>query len=225
MTEPQVFQLRAKILGVLLRDARLAAGKSMKDLGDIVGVSASTISSIERGSSSLSLPEVELLAFYLGMPITHFWSENIVSETPHPSENLRTEQLLGLRHRTIGALLRQARTERNLSQKELADQTGISSSRVRRYESGETPVPIPELESLAAVLDVSIDHFTDNNGPVGEWISKQRAAANVERMPAELRDFVSNPENRQYLLLAQKLKDISLSELRALAETLQSILE
>jgi len=225
MTKQQASQLRAKILGVLLRDARLAAGKSMKDLGDIVGLSASTISSIERGSSSMSLPEVEVLAFYLGVPLSHFWSEEIVSEKPHPSEEFSVEQLLGLRHRAIGALLRQARNERNLSQKELAQRADISSSRVRRYESGETPVPIPELESLAAALEISVDHFTDTSGPIGDWISKQRASAYLEQMPADLREFVSDPDNRQYLLLARKLKDISLDELRSLAEALQSILD
>ena len=65
MSQKQAFQLRAKIIGVLLRDARLATGKSMKDLGDVLGVTAGRIASIERGTRSLSLPELELLAYYL----------------------------------------------------------------------------------------------------------------------------------------------------------------
>jgi hypothetical protein len=33
MTQKEAIELRSKIVGVLLRDARLSAGKSMKDLG------------------------------------------------------------------------------------------------------------------------------------------------------------------------------------------------
>src|SRR3989304_7759103 len=150
MSQEQSIRIRSKIAGVLLRDARLAAGKSMKDVGQVIGVSSSTISSIEQGSNSPSLPELELLAFYLHMPISHFWSEDIVSEEPEPARNLETERLLALRHRTIGSMLRQARAEKSLSQKDLAQRTDISTSRIRRYESGETPVPPPELGLLAA---------------------------------------------------------------------------
>src|SRR3989304_4570451 len=118
MSQDQAIQLRAKILGVLLRDARSASGKSMKEIGELIGVSSGTISSIERGSNSLSLPELELVAFYLGVPVTHFWSQEVVSQDPHPSQNLDLEKLLALRHRTIGAMLRQARVEKKLSQKD-----------------------------------------------------------------------------------------------------------
>src|SRR3990172_246373 len=113
MSQNKAMQLRAKIIGLHLRDARLATGKSMKELGDVIGLSSGTISSIERGSNSPSLPELELLAFYLGMPINHFWSEQVVSQEPHPTERLETENLLALRHRSIAAMLRQARTEKN----------------------------------------------------------------------------------------------------------------
>lgn len=224
MTQGQATRLRAKILGVLLRDARLASGKSMKELGEIIGVSSGAISSIERGASSPSLPELELLAFYLGTPIAHFWSEEIVSQEPHPTQNLETEKLLGLRHRTIGALLRQGRTEKNLSQKDLAQRTGISASRIRRYENGETPVPLPELEQLAGSLGYSVDAFTDSSGPVGDWLTTQQAEQELERLPRSLKEFIANPDNRSYLELAQRLSAISVEKLRALTDALSELL-
>src|SRR3990172_9766405 len=115
MSQDQAIRIRSKIVGVLLRDARIAAGKSMKEVGAVIGVSSSTISSIEQGLNSPSLPELELLAFFLRVPITHFWSEEIVSGEPHPTQNLETHNLLGLRHRTVGAILRQARASKNSS--------------------------------------------------------------------------------------------------------------
>jgi transcriptional regulator with XRE-family HTH domain len=225
MSQDQAIQIRAKIVGVLLRDARLAAGKSMKDLGEVIGVSSSTISAIEQGSNSPSLPELELLAFYLRVPIGHFWSEEIVSGEPHPTKNLETEKVLALRQRTIGAMLRQARAEKNLSQKELAQRTDISTSRIRRYESGETPVPLPELEQLAATLGYSFQDFTDTSGPVGEWNATQRAEQELSSLPRNLRDFVADPEKRGYLDLAQRLSEISTEKLRALAAALNDLLD
>ena len=220
----KAIQLRAKIIGLHLRDARLASGKSMKELGDVIGISSGTISAIERGANSPSLPELELLAFYLGTAINHFWSEQVVSQEPHLSDQIDTKSLMALRHRAIAAMLRQARSERNLSQKDLADRTGISSSRIRRYESGETPVPLPELELLADCLGYDVDQFADNSGPVGEWIQKQRAEAKFDSLPRGLKEFVVDPDNRAYLEIAQKLKSISIDKLRALTESIGELL-
>lgn len=224
MSQDQAIQLRAKIIGVHLRDARLAAGKSMKDLGEVIGLSAGTISAIERGANSPSLPELELLAFYLSVPINHFWNEDIVSREPHPTKNLESESLLELRNRTIAAILRQARNEKTLSQKELAQRTGISASRIRRFENGETPVPVPELETLARSLGYRVEDFADTSGPVGEWMTKQEAGAQLEQLPKSLKEFIANPKNRPYLDLAQHLSSIPLDKLRALADGLNDLL-
>jgi transcriptional regulator with XRE-family HTH domain len=131
---------------------------------------------------------------------------------------------MALRHRTIAAMLRQARSEKNLSQKDIADRTGISSSRIRRYESGETPVPLPELEVLADSLGYDVDQFADNSGPVGEWIQKQHAEAKFDSLPRGLKEFVVDPDSRAYLEIAQKLKSISIEKLRALTESIGELL-
>jgi transcriptional regulator with XRE-family HTH domain len=225
MSHDQAIQLRSKIIGVLLRDARLAAGKSLKQVGQVIGLSGGTVSAVERGANALSLPELEILAFYLGIPITHFWSEAVVSQEPHPTENLEVGNLLNLRHRTVAALLRQGRSEKNLSQKELAQRTGISPSRIRRYESGETPVPLPELETLAGTLGFTLEDFSDSSGPVGEWITRKRAEQQFDELPNHLKEFIANSENRAYIEFAERLSAISVERLRALAELLNEIVE
>ncbi|HRN50047.1 MAG TPA: helix-turn-helix domain-containing protein [Anaerolineales bacterium] len=223
MSQDRAIQLRSKIIGVLLRDARLGAGKSLKQVADVIGLSSGTLSAVERGANSLSLPELELLAFYLRIPLAHFWSEDIVSQDVSPAETLQAESLLVLRHRTVAAMLRQGRNEKSLSQKELSDRTHISPSRIRRYESGETPVPLPELEALAAALGYSLDSFADSSGPVGQWITQSKAAAEFDELPRDLQEFLSNPENRYYLELARRLSDIPMERMRSLVDVLNSI--
>ncbi|MCW5876303.1 MAG: helix-turn-helix transcriptional regulator [Anaerolineales bacterium] len=225
MSEDQALQLRAKILGVLLRGARLSSGKSMKDLGAVIGVSASTLGAIERGESAPSLPELELLAYVLDVPVAHFWSEQLAYTGTLPGPGPEARPLLALRHRSIGAQLRQARSDRGLSQKDLAERTGISASRIRRYENGETPVPLPELEQLAGVLQTPIEAFTDKAGPIGEWRAAQNARQALEEMPAELQEFVADPQNRPYLDLARRLQAVSLERLAELKDGLSALLD
>lgn len=215
--------MRAKKLGARLKMARQAAGKSLKQLGEVVGLSSGTVSAVEFGANSLSLPELELLAFYLRTPLSRFWDDDSVPDEDSPVGNLDTERLLSVRHRTVAALLRQGRSEKNLSQKDLAQRTGISSSRIRRYESGETPVPLPELEILADTLGFALDDFADASGPVGEWNTQAKASRQFHELPGDLKEFIANPENHYYMELAQRLSSIPPERLRSLAETLNSI--
>lgn len=220
MSKDQALNLRTKILGVLLRDARVAAGKSMKEVGEVIGVSGGSISSFERGVKAPTLPELELLAFYLDIPITHFWSDHTVSDSPHPSEQLEVQKLLELRDNAIGAMIRIARDEKGWSQKDLSKETGISTGRIRRYEKGETGVPLPELEKLAEALELDLGEFSDIAGPVGDWLSQQRARQGFERLPRETQTFIADPANAPYLEMAQRMSVISVDRLRAMAKGL-----
>lgn len=223
MTSKQAMTLRAKKLGVLLRDARLAASKSKKECGQAIGVSGATIGSFELGRKSPSLPELEILTLFLNFPLEHFWGDEIKSDDPSPTQNLHVEQLISLRTGIIGALLRQARTETDLSRKALSEKTGISSGRIRNYERGDRPIPIPELELLTRALGYSLQEFANHKGPVSKWITQQRAINGYLQLPEELIEFVGMPVNHPYIGLAKKLSDMSAKKLRSIAEDLLEI--
>lgn len=223
MNHELAISLRQKKLGILIRDARLAAGKSMKECGQVIGVSGGTIGSFERGVKSPSLPELELLAYSLNASIDHFWSEDIKSNDQLPGTQLDTERTLILRHRVIGALLRQARVEADLTMKDLGQQVGITTGMLRKYELGERPIPLPELEALANALGLDVHSFSDHQSRVGKWIFEQRVTKSFLELPSELQEFVSRPTNRPYLELAQRLSDMSAEKLRQVAESLLDI--
>lgn len=223
MSQKQALQLRGKIIGVLIRDARLATGKSLKEVGEVLGVTGGRIASFERGTRSPSLPELEILAFFLEIPIDHFWNEDIVSEDNHPVDSLQVDTLLAQRNRTIGAMLRQARNENNLSQRDLASRTGISAARIRRYENGESSVPLPELEQLAKSLNFRVEDYSAKSGPVGDWIRQQQAIEQFLQLPKNLQEFVGEQGNRPYLETARRLSGMSPERLRAVAEGLKEL--
>ncbi len=215
--------IREKKLGLLIRDARMAERRSITECADAIGVKPGLFRAYEEGRRSPSLPELETLVYYLKLPITHFWGRETMSESSSPVETLDTAQLIALRQRMIGALLRQERNKINMSIRQLAADTGIKSSRLNMYELGERPISVPELESILAVMGSRIEVFFDQNGPVGQWMISQRAMQKFLDLPEEIQNFVCQPVNRPYLELAMKLSDMSKEKLRSVAEGLLDI--
>lgn len=61
--------IRAKKLAVLMRSARQNAGKSASECADALGISLEEYESFELGETSPSLPQTELLAYSLNVPL------------------------------------------------------------------------------------------------------------------------------------------------------------
>jgi transcriptional regulator with XRE-family HTH domain len=215
--------IRIKKLGVLIRDARLAARRNIQDCAEAIGVRKSVFRSYEEGLRAPSLPELETLVYYLDLPIDHFWGKEVKSESAERHQRLDLTKLLSVRQRKIGALLRQERMKASISIRNLAHQTGIASSRIKAYELGERPIPLPELEVLVNALGGRIETFFDRNGPVGQWMLSEEAIQHFLEMPVELREFVALPVNRPYLELAMKLSNLSRDKLRSVAEDILDI--
>jgi len=215
--------IRSKKLGVLIRDARIASRRNLKECADAIGLKSGAFRAYEEGRKSPSLPELETLVYYLDLPIDHFWSKETKSNTPLPIETLDLSKLLAVRQRKIGAMLRQERTNASVSIRNIANETGISGARIKAYELGERPIPLPELEVLVSTLGGRIETFFDRSGPIGQWMTNEEAIQDFLELPEELREFVSKPVNLPYLELAMKLSSMSKDKLRSVAEDLLDI--
>jgi transcriptional regulator with XRE-family HTH domain len=215
--------IRTKKLGVLIRDARLSARRSVQECAEAVGIKKSMFRAYEEGLRAPSLPELETLIFYLDLPMDHFWSKQIKSGGAARHAHLDLPKLLAVRQRKIGALLRQERMNASISIRNLSHETGIASSRIKAFELGERPIPLPELEVLVRTLGGRIETFFDQSGPIGQWMISEETIQNFLELPMELREFVSMPVNRPYLELAMKLSNMSRDKLRSVAEDLLDI--
>jgi transcriptional regulator with XRE-family HTH domain len=221
MADKQILSLRSKILGAIMRRARTAAGKSLSEMSALIGETSGSLSSMERGSRAISLPQLELFAYTLDIPLRRFLSQD---QAPlDAKEELNPKIIVALRQRMIGALLRTHRSEAGLSMRELADMSGLSSRRISSYEQGEKPIPLPELEALAGCLGRQVEDYVDMEGPVGEWRERRQAFEAFLELPVELREFLSEPMNQPYLDLARNLSAVSIDRLRALGQGLLDI--
>jgi transcriptional regulator with XRE-family HTH domain len=215
--------IREKKLGLLIRDARIAERRTVKECADAISITPALFRAYEEGRRAPSLPELETFVYYLKVPIKQFWASETRSDAPAISDTVDTAQLIALRHRMIGALLRQERNKVNMSLRQIASKTGIASGRLNSYELGERPISLPELEVIVTALGSRIDTFFDKSGPVGQWLTNQDAMQKFTDLPVEMQDFVCQPVNRPYLELAMKLSVMSREKLRSVAEGLLDI--
>lgn len=64
-----------------------------------------------------------------------------------------------IRNKKIGLLLADARQANNMSIFDLSQKSGISEEKLQNYEQGETSPSLPELEVLAFIFNIPLEHF------------------------------------------------------------------
>lgn len=222
MTDEQALSLRTKMLGATVREARLEAGKSIRESAELLGISPSTFSSYEHGRKGISLPELEVLAYEYRIPLRRFWADRRAEEDDE-GRQFDPEQKISLRKKLIGATLRKQRHDADMTIADLADAVGFPSSRVSAYERGERSIPLPELELLAGELGHEIEDYIELDGPIGQWIRERRQFRAYLELPDDLQEFVADPDNKSYLRVAKDLSQLPREELRAVRRSLDEI--
>ena len=213
--------LRQKIIGVLIKQARLEAGKSLQETATLLACSPKRLSQYESGEKTPSLPEAEMLARFFSVPL-----ENLLDETQQREEKppLPPEEVIPIRHKIIGVQLRQARQKTGLTQKKLAQEVNCSPGRISDYERGQRPIPIPELELLAEALGLRFPDLVEADlGPNNPEARQKQDLERLAQIPEHLRHFVLNPVNTLYLEMAMKVSTLPVNVLRQIAEGLLDI--
>jgi transcriptional regulator with XRE-family HTH domain len=213
----------SKKMGVLLRTARTQRGESKKACGEIIGVTSRTINKYEVGEKSPSLPELEVLAYYLDVPLERFW-EDMAPDSQDKMEGLKNlSQRLELRNLKIGASLRMFRQNAKLSMKEVSERLGLTTYRLKSYEKGSFAVPVAELNALLRLYDRELNDLVVDSGPIANWAHAKKAGEAFVDLPIELQEFILKPVNRPYLDIAMKLSQMSVDKMRDVAEGLLDI--
>jgi len=210
---------RAKMLGVLIQDARRHMGRTIEECAAVLDISAERFAQAESGDYILSLPDLEALAIYLKVPMSHFWGSQVLNQEAKRDY----QEIILLRQRIIGTLLQQARVEKGHSLEDVAEQMDLAPDQIQAYENGLAPIPYFHLEKLAKHLGCTIDHFGDSQGPLARHEVEQKIYRQLDQMPLELRLFVAEPINQSYLETAKHLSEMDVRKLRAIGEALLDI--
>ncbi len=73
----------------------------------------------------------------------------------------------------IGQRIRRFRKAHGLSQEDLAEKVGISTTHMSHIETGNTKLSLPVLVDLANVLDVRTDDLLFDDPSIGVWVTNQ----------------------------------------------------
>lgn len=215
----ELLTLRARILGTLIRDARTAKGYTVEECAHSVGVPPQRFTRWEHGDADPSLPQLELLAYELGVPVSHFWSmQTLTGNDGKPA--LPRDEYVALRGRVVSVLVKQAREEAGLSPEAVAEQTGIPAETLQRYESGAVPIPLAALTSISTTTEVPLTYFLERSSRVGEWLVLQEQFNRFREMPEYLQEFLSNPTNASFVELSYWFSQLDVKDLRGIAESI-----
>ena len=211
---------RVEILAGLIQGARIHARRSPDECAEALSISSDDFSKIEVGERDISLPELEVLAMFLRVPMAYFWESLTLEEVRETDYELYQS----LRQRIIGALLRQARIQADRSPEELASTMNTDVEQINAYETGAVAIPYLQLEKLASDLNVSIQYFAnEEHGPLAKYETEQHLQKLFDNLPPEVKVFVTEPINLSYLETAIRLSEMDVKKLRSIAEGILDI--
>ena len=211
---------RAKFLGTLIQEARENAGASPGECAEVLGISVEAYTQAESGGAPLNLPQLEVLAMHLDLPMAYFWGGGQFQESP----SVDYVQYMELRQRILGVSLQQARVDAGWSIQRLADEADLTTEQIEAFERGDEPIPYLQLEALATLLDASLNDFTvERQGPLGRHEQALSRRQQFDDLPDEMQAFVVEPGNLSYLETAMRLSGMDVDRLRGIAEGILDI--
>lgn len=220
----QTQTLDPEILAHNLITAREASGKSFKEVCDLLGIPTSRLKNYEEGKYIPSLPELESISFIYRIPLFALMRHEKLDRFIHDPDTDQLQQLIKIRDEIISTHILLALQEKEMSYKELSKQTGISYSRIKRYEAGSAQPPMDELISLCETLELSFSDLLDRESPIGSWQVMQQNFEATSAMPEDLVAFFTDPENISQLETAKLIANIGVENLSKLSKALAELL-
>jgi transcriptional regulator with XRE-family HTH domain len=218
----ELYAIRARMLGVLIQDARHASGFSIEQLAQFLKLDPATVQGWEYGDNVPSLPQIELMAYILQVPVSHFWGTETF-EKRREEHLIDAEEYALVRDRMVGVLLNSARQAKGITIEALAASLSLHPDDISRYESGELAIPMNVLTSISSAVGVSMSYFLEDNGRVGQFLEIQEMGELFTRMPDDIRQFLAVPSHEAYIRVAMALAKMPTESLRGLAEGLIDI--
>ncbi len=216
------YRLRAKMIGVLLRDARMNAQRTIEDCAYLLRISPEDMEAWEFGEATPSLPQIELLAYYLGVPVSHFWGTETL-EAKHGRHIDIQLEYVALRNRMIGALVCQAREEEKLSLEAVSEASNLPVEQLRSYEMGEIPIPMHELSVISGIVKKNTNYFLESSGHIGELLATREEWKHFNELSEEKRRFAANPRNVGFIEIAIMLSKMPVDNLREVGASILDI--
>ena len=194
-----------------IRMYRRLRGRSMQELADYLDVSLSAISKIEKGYRRVDQEQLVKFAEFLDCPIQNLFvneqssqQEVVLAWRREQERRNKLNERNGLK--TLGAGLRQLRTEKNLTLIEVAENSCMTLSVYHRIEMGQREVSEKEMKNIAKALKMPVEELKnqirelDEKGSLDEIIQRNDAKYKLLSTPrGAIVSFENNATENNYL--------------------------
>ncbi|BCY19348.1 MAG: hypothetical protein GYA12_01660 [Chloroflexi bacterium] len=199
-TMQQRLELRNRILGAMIMQTRSRKNLSRDDLATMTGLSLEEITAYELGLLPLPVTDLEEITRILQIDVND-WIDSYAIPT---RDMIRPTKL----------------PEPEPAQSEKAPEVTAAAPVSVTTEPAQ---PISEKTPIQPVQAPTL--VSSGSQPVsGEVIELSELESMLtDKIPKELADFITNPVNKQYLLLASNLSHMPADQLRRIAESLLEI--
>jgi transcriptional regulator with XRE-family HTH domain len=150
--DSQLYQIRAKKIGLRMMMARLKVGLSIDDLSRQVGIEPADLAQMEKGILCPSLPQLQYIAPIIQMPLDDLINTFALAPIPQGLETSALPKYYDIRNRMLGIQIKKNRMQQNLSEDQLAQVTDVNPSDIESYETGQKLIPFPVLMKISEYL-------------------------------------------------------------------------
>jgi transcriptional regulator with XRE-family HTH domain len=200
-TMQQRLELRNRILGAMIMQTRSRKNLSRDDIATMAGLSLEEVTAYELGLLPLPVTDLEEITRILQIEV-HDWIDSYAIPT---RDMVRPVKL----------------AEPEQVQEQAVQSAPASAPFVAVPPAPVTAEPLKPVETTVQVVEPAPVAMQAAAGESIE-ISDLESLLN-DRIPKELADFIANPVNKQYLLLASNLSHMPADQLRRIAESLLEI--
>lgn len=170
--------------------------RNLHDCAAFLQISKEDYLQFEQGALMISLPEIELLAHFLGVsPSTFFQKGQSASQMLGMLDEQVQPQFLQLRHKMIQAKIAAEMQRKSIQPEQIQEQADITQSELEAYIYGEMPIPLDHLLAISDALGFDLKDllgpiwFAEENTPSlqtdNKWQHEFSLNANMEGAQAE----------------------------------------
>ncbi len=213
-TMRQRLELRNRILGAMIMQARTRRNFSRDDLSMSTNLTIEEITDYELGQVPIPVTDLEDITHILQIDVFD-WIDSYAIPTrditfkPFKIADLQPQKVMAAvdepavpAPQAVPAAVTEAKPETVPSQLPSVQEASVSSAMPPTQKAEEPAPSIPPQQPTREPVELDLS---------------------AENLPSELADFISNPVNRQYLLLANNLSRMPADQLRRIAESLLEI--
>jgi transcriptional regulator with XRE-family HTH domain len=188
---------------------------SIHDCAKLLGIPQGNYLAFEKGEQQLSLPDLEILALYFGLPIKTLFKENSrrLYQLTLLHDNIRSHYQL-LRQKIIRTQLVLERKAAGFTLETLQEATGIPLETLQTYEQDGLPIPIDDLQNICNHIGKRMDIFFPGDGDFENLLG-------VQEEEMEFPDDQPDPDSEESLEeLLTVLKKVPKEEQAEIAKAL-----